>query len=390
MIKINPVNISAIELMHLRHIKPSTIKYLKFYKDLFERLGNKRFVDFSNNTPSCIYGIHHETLNTMMQPFLKSIYRKKGKKKINNNHIKTLLSTRNSSIILNQNHLNYYRGLLQFILEIEKEIDQILIGKPLILSRIKNKIIYKNNKTKHFILVQLLRYEHFTDNGFEIITNNLKSSWGSYTLTSALGVNVCPYCNKNWINTVGSQNSKVTNPQLDHYFSKSDFPILRLSLYNLIPSCETCNVRLKGNEEFIYSENLHPYEAGYSRNAKFYSISLDTASSLGRSNNFTIGIKYSDFIASSLKKQIKNNHELFQIDSIYKYHGDIISELYLKRHLYSKDYLNILKNNISFHNEVSLNEFYRIAFANYLDEKDFNKRPFSKLTKDIIEQLEFI
>ena len=32
----------------------------------------------------------------------------------------------------------------------------------------------------------------------------------------------------------------------------------------------------------------------------------------------------------------------------------------------------------------------RLAFGNYLDEKDFSKRPLAKLTKDIAEELELI
>jgi hypothetical protein len=37
--------------------------------------------------------------------------------------------------------------------------------------------------------------------------------------------------------------------------------------------------------------------------------------------------------------------------------------------------------------KFNVDEIYRIAFGNYYFEKDFNKRPFAKLTKDIIENL---
>jgi hypothetical protein len=36
-----------------------------------------------------------------------------------------------------------------------------------------------------------------------------------------------------------------------------------------------------------------------------------------------------------------------------------------------------------------IDELYRISFGNYYHEDDFDKRPLSKLTKDVVEQLVF-
>ena len=390
MIKIALPNTAYIEGMHLTHCKPYTLKKLKFYNDLFNRLGNKKLVSLGTETFFNKYELDASTVKLMVEPFLKPAYKKKSKKTIDIQNIKSLLTTTQDYFIYGTSNLNYFRDILKFIEEIENDIDDILIGKPCVLNAIKNKIIYTKSNIKRNILEQVFRYEDLSDKGFEIPVNGEKSTWGSYTLTTALGVNVCPYCNRSWINTVGTQNNKATNPQLDHFFSKSDFPILRLSLYNLIPSCETCNARLKGNIKFEYDENLHPYEEGYGNSAKFYSIGNDCESVLGQSNNYTIGITYSDLITQETKDRIEKNHKLFKVDEIYKYHGDIVSEIYLKKQLYSTRYLEMLRSSIRFQKHIDVNELYRIAFSNYKDESEFNKRPFAKLTKDIAEQLKLI
>ena len=56
----------------------------------------------------------------------------------------------------------------------------------------------------------------------------------SWKLAENLGISVCPYCNRNFIN----QKSGVT---LDHNLPISDYPLLGISFYNLIPSCSSCN-----------------------------------------------------------------------------------------------------------------------------------------------------
>lgn len=67
------------------------------------------------------------------------------------------------------------------------------------------------------------------------------------SLLENLGVVVCPYCNRDYINSRG--NSFGAN--FDHFFDKDDFPFFALSLYNLIPSCATCN-RIKGNDSIDF------------------------------------------------------------------------------------------------------------------------------------------
>ena len=74
-----------------------------------------------------------------------------------------------------------------------------------------------------------------------------------------VGQNVCPYCNRNFIEDlkiVKNRNGRkpVGTFELDHFYSKDEFPMFAVSFYNLIPVCGTCN-RIKSNTVF----NINPY-----------------------------------------------------------------------------------------------------------------------------------
>lgn len=387
MIKIEQNNMSQIEITHLRHCKPYVLKLIRFYEDFFSRFANNNHVQFNGKILSKYYDIDARTIKVLIKPFFQNQAHIDNPNSVKITEIEETLNSNNNIII---NNTIDYKEFYSFIEELKKELDIILIGKPDELNKIINKSIYSLSDGKGHVFSKIFNYEMFTGDGYELIIGNSSENWGSYELTKSLRVNVCPYCNRNWINTVGFQNGKVTNPQLDHFFSQKDFPILRISLYNLIPSCETCNSRLKNKISFKFDTHLHPFMDGYEKYAKFRSIALDYESGVGKANDFHILLKLSDLISDNRKIRIEKNHEIFKINEIYKHHGDIVSEIYLKKQLYSENYLAMLMGSIKFPREININQLYRIAFANYLDEKDFQKRPFAKLIRDIAEQLELI
>ncbi len=54
-----------------------------------------------------------------------------------------------------------------------------------------------------------------------------------FRMYSSLNINVCPYCNHTEINDA--------QYEVDHIHQKSIYKLYALNIYNLIPSCETCN-----------------------------------------------------------------------------------------------------------------------------------------------------
>lgn len=87
------------------------------------------------------------------------------------------------------------------------------------------------------------------------------TEWNAYAVCSAATYKLCPYCQQASAITIRSAKSgKSFRPTLDHFYPKGNYPYLALSLYNLIPSCQTCNSSLKGQLDFASTEHLHPYE----------------------------------------------------------------------------------------------------------------------------------
>lgn len=108
--------------------------------------------------------------------------------------------------------------------------------------------------------------------------NDERDLWGAWSFIKSLGVRYCPYCNAE---TVGNMSFKEADGSvfthqsaLDHILPKADYPLLSLSLYNLVPCCPRCNSSFKGSADVLnefkggvlprlnpYIENIHDYVA---------------------------------------------------------------------------------------------------------------------------------
>ncbi|MBS1511053.1 MAG: hypothetical protein JST86_09440 [Bacteroidetes bacterium] len=105
---------------------------------------------------------------------------------------------------------------------------------------------------------------------FDYTTFTKKTAiWNAYKLAALLGINVCPYCNRNFTFTVRKASDNYARPEFDHFLSKARYPYLALSFYNLIPSCHTCNSNLKHTIEFNFDHYLHPYEHCFDEALRF-------------------------------------------------------------------------------------------------------------------------
>ena len=75
-------------------------------------------------------------------------------------------------------------------------------------------------------------------------------------------LHTCHYCNMAYINTfdfVDDSNGtkrRMSHFDLDHVLEKADYPILALSLFNLVPSCPICNERMKRDKALAKSQKL--------------------------------------------------------------------------------------------------------------------------------------
>lgn len=361
--------------IHYEACKPYVESRLDFLIDLFDAIGNNKFLKYKEDEDiNDKYCISIDSIRALLAPILLD------KDEFVFLELHKCFSKGDSSIF--DENQPYFQKAVILMESIKKDLDNILRGKPNYL--FKN-YVKKCSEQKLYkgILIKLFNYEKLTGDGFK---HTKSYTWSSYKLTNLLNVNVCPYCNKNWVNTViDEEGNKVTNPQLDHYFSKSDYPLLRLSFYNLIPSCETCNARVKKKKELDIEKHIHPYLEGFDPEYFFAPIPLDTESTFGVGTNYQITLEEED--GTDKFTRAHNSFKFFHIKDVYEQHGDIISEIYYKRIKYNLMSIEDLLNQPMFKG-MSIEEAYRFVFANYYSEENYSKRPFAKLTKDTLRYLE--
>lgn len=212
--------------------------------------------------------------------------------------------------------------------------------------------------------------------------------WGAYKLTNELGITVCPYCNRNYIHTSSTENGK-TRPELDHFFMKSKYPFLSISLYNLIPSCHICNSNLKGTKDFYKDEHLHPYEEDRIRDFYFdVKYHDDTIEELVADlSKFYIQLTPLTEDPEILKR-IENSNKTFQLNELYNYHKDVAQELLFKSVYYNKTKIEELKSILGEEAKIDENFLKRVIIGNYADIKNLGKRSLAKYSYDIVSKTE--
>ncbi|MEZ7515343.1 hypothetical protein [Flavobacterium frigidarium] len=254
------------------------------------------------------------------------------------------------------NHINQY-------------LDVIVKGNPDQLLQCHNRIepylipIVKTN------IQEVFKYQGWFD-------QKKKTKYDAYDLAFNLDIPTCVYCNRIYTKTVINP-SKITRPTFDHWFSKSDYPLLALSFYNLLPSCTVCNSGVKGSNHFGLTTHFHPYHTSMNDDEKLnFKFSYDHKN-------------YSSFKFKIINKNdfSKNSTNAFKLKEIYETHEDEIIDLRKLRDIYSDKYLQMLKNNILKGTSTSEEEIYRLAFGTHIDEAMFDRRPLSKMKKDILIEL---
>lgn len=173
-----------------------------------------------------------------------------------------------------KHHLYFHKHVITRQLGLnESDLGTIVIGQfndakfieindkiKFLIEKFKQKKYYADWKKR---ITNIFNYESFRDDD---------EQWNSYALFLKLGVNVCTYCNRQYVFTVfekkdseGNIVGRITAPELDHFFPQDEYPHLSCSLYNFIPSCHICNHRKSNSVNGI----LYPYEDDFGKNFPF-------------------------------------------------------------------------------------------------------------------------
>ncbi len=210
--------------------------------------------------------------------------------------------------------------------------------------------------------------------------------WCAYQLLKKINIQVCPYCNRQYITTLYTERQK-TRAQLDHFFDKATFPYLALSLYNLVPSCSVCNSSLKGQKKFFVNTHIHPYIDSFGDKYKFtFELADNIESLITQKGKIKIMFK-SDKENVDFERKARNNIKVFLLEELYNEHSAIVKETLQKHLWYSDEYAEALLKSYPgvFNNKE---EVLMMVFNSELEEIDFNQRPFSKLINDIAKELQ--
>ena len=133
-------------------------------------------------------------------------------------------------------------------------------------------------------------------------------------------------------NSVGADN-KNQSPDIEHFFPKSIYPFLSLSISNLLPSCTFCN-KIKSDVDTYKHNCLSPYEVKNSDFKFDFSLELNQVKKVKLTSK--PDCKNSEILhLESLYNEVHSKYKSFlnrikdvDIDSIMEaYYGDIESTI---------------------------------------------------------------
>ncbi len=240
-----------------------------------------------------------------------------------------------------------YKIIKREITALEKQKKNSVHSSALVakISAKKKELSKYQNIIDREIISSCLGYKSFEDSEKWEKEKKIKdkNSWGGYDYCLALNLKVCPYCNREYINTVDrikldeKTELKGVRPDFDHFFPKSKYPFLSCSIFNLIPACKFCNQLKRDN--FFKGELIYPYEEEFSEQGKF-EIDFETGNDIDTINieeDINLKLNSSNDLSNptlprkKIKKQlIDNSNSAFCLLKIYNTHQDQIKE-FVKR-----------------------------------------------------------
>jgi len=216
--------------------------------------------------------------------------------------------------------------------------------------------------------------------------------------TDNFNFRTCFYCNKDFItNFEKNKDTYASTFQLDHFYDKRKYPYLALSFYNLIPSCSSCNSgTVKGTKDcFKYDKSIQKEafknELCLAPNHTDFHFDKKVKFKLLLNNNCkNLQIKTKEDIETPLKENYSNKHEkyieIFKLNERYQAHKDIVYEMIRNAQLYPESRLKELQDLTG----IPYQQIKKDIFNLIDEDADLSKEPFSKLIKDISQELKLI
>jgi len=206
-----------------------------------------------------------------------------------------------------------------------------------------------------------------------------------------VGIKACVYCNSSLAVSVDRIDNDGKDDirakfQVDHFYPKSDFPMFSISLFNLYPSCASCN-NVKNDKMVKFNLYSNISSELENSNFRFKLSAYDEAKYLLYKKGKEIDF---DFLEEKdLPKNFYTFQDTFDIKGIYDTQKDLISDLVDKSLVYDFYYKKSLNDNFP-KLFLTKEHFERFLLGNYPRVQDIHKRPMSKFMQDIAKDLGII
>lgn len=284
------------------------------------------------------------------------------------------------SILISRNiyfdsELNYLQKLYQNLPDLVKENPEQLERRIVEFESIIPSCVMKSVSKSKFrdVILIALDYEKMRS---EILPSFFRE----------LEIKACVYCNSMLTVSIENLNGKIkARLQADHFNSKSKYPFLSISLFNLYPVCGPCNnVKSANDVQFeLYTSDVNKTKVS---DYKFKIPRAGISKYIISRNANDLLIEFHEPPVSNPAKPFK---ELFDINGIYNTQKDLAEELIIKARIYNKPYKNFLITTFpELFNNSNLSN--RILVGNYCNPEEIHKRPMAKFSQDIAKQLKLI
>lgn len=214
------------------------------------------------------------------------------------------------------------------------------------------------------------------------------TKWNRNIFLTLTGIEVCPYCNRQYITSFNIDEHNRTTADLDHYYAQSKYPFLALSIYNFIPSCAICNRTFKNDcdEEVVY-----PYDECFDDDEVKFITNFNSGNEftylIGEDLRFNLEFNKIEKCNVERAERIKNSKKVFKLENVYSNNKQYVRDLIKRFYYYNEKWIEEIENTYGSRLSLSRNEIVELEFGNYLTPENFNKKPLAKLTKDILDEL---
>ena len=248
-----------------------------------------------------------------------------------------------------------------------RSVEDILIADTDEIAEIYEEYNSYPNKESNSVLEleSLFKYDKYSSQIADFFIRHAKD----------LDINTCYYCDMAYINVYSIQSKTNAKRQfdLDHFIPQSKCPILALSLFNFIPSCQVCNSRLK--QDNIIGKDMNEWKK-YNPAGKNYNFDQDVKIRLKINS---LNAKDDDY---SIKFERESNNypiiDVLHLEERYDFHKAEAIRLKELKERYPTCVIRQLANMLTKSEGQIREDLYHEKFISQ------QGRCFSKLTRDIL------